>query len=194
MRTSLLFLTTVLLLLGACRAPQQAASAPPTPPPEFRPTSTIKDIMDSMVDPSADAIWEAVATTVDASGIHDRYPKNDDEWKEVRRRAITLLEATNLLLMPGRQVAKHGEKSENPGIELEPEQMEGLINQDRDAFNKLAHGLYDATMSSLKAIEAKDRDAVLSTGDGLDRACENCHLKYWYPNEAKNLQNAIQKQ
>ena len=150
--------------------------------------------MDSMVDPSADAIWESVATIVDAAGVHEKYPKNDDEWKEVRRRTITLMEATNLLLMPGRHVAKPGEKSENPGIELEPEEMEALVNADKESFNKFAHALYDTAVVSLQAIEAKDREGLLNSGEAIDKACENCHLKYWYPNEVKNLQQLQESQ
>jgi len=143
--------------------------------------------MDSIVDPSADEIWESVATVVDANGIHDKFPQTDEEWKAVRRDAIRLLEATNLLQMPGRQVAKHGEKSENPGIELEPEEMEKLINNDRETFYKRAQGLHDAVMVSFKAIEAKDKEALLSSGAGIDEACEKCHMIYWYPNEPKGL-------
>jgi hypothetical protein len=33
---------------------------------------------------------------------------------------------------------------------------------------------------ALQAIEAKDKDKLLEAGDAIDRACENCHLKYWY--------------
>jgi hypothetical protein len=177
----------LLVLVTACTARQQPPSSPQG---EYRPTATIKDIMDSMVDPGADAIWESVATTVDATGIHDKFPQNDEEWKEVRRRAITLMEATNLLMMPGRIVAKPGDKSENPGIELSPEEIQVVVNQDKDSFNKFARGLYDSVIVSLKAIEAKDKDALLDSGNAIDRACESCHLKYWYPNEAKNLAEA----
>jgi len=182
MRTRFLLLIVVLLLLGACSASEQKAPAAQT---EFRPTATIKDIMDSIVDPSADELWEAVSTTVDATGIHDRFPQTDDEWKAARRNAIRLIEGSNLLLISPRQVAKPGEKSENPGIELEPHEMEALINQDRATFTKLAHGLHDAVMVSLNAIDAKDKEALLNSGDGIDQACENCHVKYWYPNEAQ---------
>jgi hypothetical protein len=87
--------------------------------------------MDSVVDPNADFIWESVATIVSAAGIEERAPRTDDEWKEVRRRAVTLLEASNLLLVPDRHVAKPGEKSENPGIELSPEEVEAVIKLDR---------------------------------------------------------------
>jgi len=49
-------------------------------------------------------------------------------------------------------------------------------------------------LESFKAIEKKDVEGLLNSGDGIDKACENCHLKYWYPNEAKTLQQQEQKQ
>jgi hypothetical protein len=187
-------IATILLGVVLACSSNQPPAPPAGPQPEFRTTTTIKDIMDSIVDPSADEIWESVATTVDATGIHDRYPKTDEEWKAVRRDAVRLLEATNMLQIPGRLVARHGEKSENPGIELEPEEMEKLINDDRATFYARAKGLHDAVMVSFKAIEAKDKEALLSSGAGIDEACEKCHLTYWYPNEAKNLAEQQQKQ
>src|SRR5207244_3797108 len=119
-----------LFLAAACQSRQ------PQPQAEYRPSATIKDIMDSLVDPSADALWESVATEVTVAGIDERQPRTDEEWANVRRNAIRLVEATNLLQMPGRHVAKPGEKSENPGIELGPEEIERIINQDRAAFIK----------------------------------------------------------
>jgi hypothetical protein len=41
-------------------------------------------------------------------------------------------------------------------------------------------------MVALKAIDARDKEALLDSGDAIDQACENCHVKYWYPNEAQN--------
>src|SRR5687768_17861626 len=63
-------------------------SAPAEPQPEYRTTGTIKDLMDSIIDPAADELWGAVATTVDATGTHEKFPQNDEEWKQVRRSAI----------------------------------------------------------------------------------------------------------
>lgn len=187
----LLTLAGVLLLLGSsCSRPEP----PKQTEPEYRVTSTIKDLMDSMVDPSADFIWESVATTVSAKGIEEKAPHTNEEWAEVRRRAITLLEATNLLLMPGRQVAKPGEKADDPKVELGPEQIQQLINQDRKTWTDRAHGLHDAVLASLKAIEAKSAEELLNSGDGIDQACEKCHLVYWYPDEAKKLNEPQQQQ
>lgn len=172
-----LILATVWVLTGCQR---QQASKPEPAAPEFRVDATIKDLMDSLVDPSADYIWDAVATTITVKGKEERYPRTDEEWKEVRRRAIHLMEASNLLLIPGRHVARPGDKSD-ARVELPPDQIEALINQDRANFTKLAHGLYDSVVPAMKAIEARDKDALLEAGDAIDQACENCHLAYWYP-------------
>ena len=171
-----------------------AACGARDPQPEYRPTATIKDIMDSTVDPSADFLWDSVATVVTAAGTEERAPRTDEEWTNVRRRAIQLIEATNLLQVPGRHVAKPGEKSENPGIELGPEEIETVINQDRATWIKFAHGLHDAVMPALNAIEAKNVQALSDAGELIDTACENCHLKYWYPNQEESLKAALKKQ
>jgi hypothetical protein len=175
-RFASLFLVSVIVFIGAACNRAQAPS-----PSSFRPTSTIKDLMDSLVDPSADTLWESVATTVSAAGVDEKQPKTPEEWADVRRRAISLVEATNLLIMEGRHVAKPGEKAENEEVELSPEEIEKLINGDRASWINNAHALNDAAMVALKAIDAKNVMGLLDAGEGIDTACENCHLKYWYP-------------
>jgi hypothetical protein len=179
----------MIFLAAACSSPPPPAPPPP-PADRFRVTATIKDIMDSLVDPSADYIWESVATIVTKAGTEERRPRTDEDWKKVRRAAITLLEATNLLIMDGRKVAKPGEKSENPGIELSPEAIERVMADDRATLVTLAHGLHDATVQALAAIDAKNADALSDSGEIIDQACEQCHLKYWYPADAEKIEGA----
>src|SRR5262245_53402991 len=124
---------------AGCAAPSSGSGQP------FILTATIKDIMDSMVEPSADEIWDSVATISNAKGVEERQPRTDEEWAAVRRRAITLLEATNLITMEGRHVAKPGEKARVEAIELPPEEIENRINQDRGRFVALARALHAAT-------------------------------------------------
>jgi len=182
--TTFLWLCTaggVMLLAAACSAPKSDAPAATNTSAEFRTTGTIKDIMDSVVDPSADYLWESVATIVTKKGTEERRPRTDEDWKQARRRAIALIEGTNLLIMDGRLVAKAGEKSENPGIELGPEEIKQVIDSDRASFIKFAHALHDAGVKALAAIDKKDPDALSDSGETIDEACEQCHLKYWYP-------------
>src|SRR6478752_2929126 len=159
--TPLLLVGTAVLVATACNRTQ------PAPSSAFRPTSTIKDIMDSVVDPSADALWESVATTVSAAGIDEHQPRTPEEWAEVRRRAISLVEATNLLIMEGRHVARPDEKAENEEVELGPEEIEKLINADRASWINNAHALNDAAMVALKAIDAKNVMGLLDAGEGI---------------------------
>jgi hypothetical protein len=151
-----------------------------TPSPEFQPTATVKDIMDSVVDPNADAIWDSVEIIATLQGIEEKVPKTDEDWKNLRRHAISLLEASNLLLVPGRRIAKPGEKAEDERVDLKPEEIEERMKNDPAAWTMGAHGLHDATLESLKAIEARDVKALLNAGDVLDQSCETCHRQYWY--------------
>jgi hypothetical protein len=176
-------LLSVLVLCNSCS--RQQPQPPAEQQAEYRTTATVKDLMDSIVDPGSDYLWDAVETTVSAKGVEEKYPKTDEEWKQVRRHAIMLLEATNLLQIPGRHVARPGEKADDPKVELAPEQIEELINKDRASWINYAHGLHDATLAAFKSIEAKDKDGLLDAGNGIDQACEKCHLQYWYPNENK---------
>src|SRR6185312_12447908 len=139
-------------------APVKAAAPAPVAASDFRTTATIKDIMDSIVDPNADFLWDSVSTIVTRKGIDEKRPRTPDEWKEVRRHAIALLEATNLIIMDGRKVAHPGEKSENPGVELGPEDIQALIDADHATLIQRAHALHDATMKALTAIDNKNVD------------------------------------
>jgi len=151
--------------------------------PQYNQVATIKDIMDTMIDPAADYIWESVGTEVSAAGTVEKMPRNPEEWKLERQNGMILVEAANLLMMPGRKVAAPGDKSANPGIELSPEEIEALIAKDRPQFIKLAQNFQKAAIDQLKAIENKDVPEMMRTGGEIEPACEACHKVYWYPND-----------
>ena len=139
--------------------------------------------MVSIVDPQADVIFNSVATIISATGTEERQPRTDEEWAAVRRGALQLIEATNLLLIPGRQVARPGEKSENPRIELQPETIQQLILEDTATWLRLVGALHDAAVPALKAIDARNVQGLFDAGDSIEQACERCHQRYWYPPE-----------
>ena len=159
--------------------------------PEYRTDATVKDIMDSVVDPNADFLWDSVSSESSREkGLVEKAPKTPEEWKVVRRHTIALMEAMNSLRIPGRAVAHPGEKADDARVEEQPEAIQNLINRDRDSWNKAADGLYETTALMLKAVDAKSVDGVLDAGDRIDKACETCHLKYWYPKQYDLLQKA----
>src|SRR6185312_7617430 len=60
---------------------------------QIEPVATIQELMQSEVDASADSIWGAVETTTTASGDEIKQPRTPEEWQDLRRNAIVLIEA-----------------------------------------------------------------------------------------------------
>lgn len=186
----LVFAAFIALSVGGCGAKQAEQPAVPAGP-QYMPEATIKDLMDSIIDPNADYIWNATGT-VDTLGkpVVVRTPHTDADWDDLRHHAIALVEGTNLLLIPGRIAAHVGDKPDDPNIVEDPniintpDQILQLINGDRTAWGKHVRALHDSALVTLKAIEAKDPQAMLDNGDKMDSYCEGCHISYWYPKDA----------
>src|SRR5262249_16390165 len=117
----------VVFVAGAvsCRAAPPVTASDPSP---YRPTSTVREIMQSVVAPSAQGLWDSVGTISNAKGTVNLAPKTDEDWAGVRRHAVALVESTNLLVMPGRHIDRVGAQTikaedADPGSELPPDQI-----------------------------------------------------------------------
>jgi cytochrome c556 len=174
-----LCLSTMLLTAGS----RVHAQAPKVDISDFMPQASIAEIMDSMVMPAAQALWDAVAIDVTATGTIEKIPRTDEDWDKLRWQAVTLAEATNALVVPGRHVAAPGGPAADPEEGLSPAEVEALLAKDRPAFVAHAHVLHEAAMEALRAIDARSVEGVSDAGGTIDAACEGCHLQFWYPDE-----------
>ena len=152
----------------------------------YRATSTVREVMQSVVASSAQGLWDAVGTISNAKGTRHIEPKTDEDWAAVRRHAVTLMESTNLLLIPGRHVAPAGAETRrvdeaDPGAELPPVEIERRVNANWATWTVMAYALHDAAGNILKTVDTKDVAGLESSGSDLDGICENCHLAFWYP-------------
>ena len=174
-------------LLAGCSAP-----APAPPPavaaPPYNPVASIREVMNSVIDPNVDVVWNAVKTVIDHGKPTEHAPANDEEWAAVRHSALTVAEGTNLLMMPGRAVAPPGAGSLAPGIELAPDQVRALIDKSPGGWNQFARALQDAMQPALAAIDKKDAQALFEAGDKIDEVCESCHQVFWYPEPGASAQ------
>jgi hypothetical protein len=150
--------------------------------------ATIKDIMHSMIDPSGDYVFESVKQIGDEHGSHQQAPQTAADWDDLRRRLAILQEAPSLL--NGRQAARPRDRSRNPQSESQPEQIEQALDADRPSLLRRARMLQNAAALAMRSVDAKDTKALLQTIDSIDKACENCHLHYWYPNDKRAQQAA----
>jgi hypothetical protein len=108
-------------------------------------------------------------------------PHTTDDWAMLRRHAVTIAEAANLLAIEGRPIAVPGSRSELPGIDLHPNAIAALVGEEWDSWVALASGLRETSVRVLDAVDARDVDAFVVAGTELDVACENCHSRFWYP-------------
>ena len=122
----------------------------PSGPLAYTPVATVDQVMDAIVVPSSEAVFDAV---VYENGALVHAPKGDDDWFRVQMHALAVAEAGNLLLMPPR--AKDG--------------------GDWAAFSR---GMTEAASAVAKAAESQDIEQLLQTGGELYRTCAGCHATY----------------
>jgi hypothetical protein len=118
--------------------------------PAFKPVASVDQVMDSIIIPSSQAIFDAVVYN---NGELVQEPKSDDDWYQVRMHAIAVAEAGNLLLMP-------------PRLKNEAEWV------------KWSHALTDAAVRVEQAADARNVNLLLETGGEMYTACTQCHAKY----------------
>ena len=163
-----------------------AAARTPAAPAGFTVVASIQEIMSGIVDPTSKVLFGAVAVEATQAGTKTKAPETAADWEVVRRNALMLAEAGNLLKIPGRRAERAGSQNKAPSPEnLTPAEIQAAIARDTASYNKLAQGLTDAALVTLKAIDARNPDAVSSAGENIDTACENCHLRFWYPPKKK---------
>jgi hypothetical protein len=170
--------STVLVFLALCACSAQN----PVQPPSLQPVATLQELMQSEVDASADNIWDAVETTTGPGGEAHKQPGTNAEWQEVRRNAIVLIEAANLLTVEGRRLSAAPFPAEAAGA-LDSVEIEKRITQNRVVFDQYALALRQTARTLLAAIDAKDPQALVNAGGNLDEVCESCHMTFWYPNQ-----------
>ena len=110
--------------------------------------------MATMVDPSANYIWQSVSTIVTAKGVEEKFPRNDREWSELREAATRLAEGGSLLKEDRRRAG------------------------DSD-WMKWSQAIVDAADTTLKAVAAKNADRILEAGEEIYNTCVGCHGGYW---------------
>ena len=147
-------------LVAACseKAESPAATATPTAgsvaASDYRTQLPMKELMAHVIDNAADGIWLAQGWLINAEGTHELFPTTDDGWRYASNAAVTLAEASNLLLLPGRPA------------------------DDDRRWVDATHALYDAAMQAHEMAEKRDKEAFFKAGSAIYEACTQCHSHY----------------
>jgi hypothetical protein len=157
---------------------------------------SVKELMRFMIDPLADNIFDAVSWDITKKGIVQTQPRNDEDWEKVRIGAVTLAEGIYLLKVP-RPFAPPGDVNNSTGPnppELSPTQIKAKLDADPVLWDAKIEALRNVALAVLEVANKKDVKELFEAGEDLDKACEACHLEYWYPGDRKAVdEDARQK-
>jgi hypothetical protein len=162
MTTSLFVVSALLFVFGigfvvvgageARRAPAPAAAAA-TAAPAGPPLASTRQIMAAITRPTADAVFQSVQTNVSDKGVEEIFPRNDDEWALLGAQAAALGESGRLIMTEGRAV-------------------------DTGDWMKMSQAMIDAAKQTLAAVEKRNPEAVLESGEAVNVSCDSCHERY----------------
>lgn len=139
----------VLALCVICFVASGSAQTPAEDPvqgpvePTYQRVGTISELMIDMIYPLSDELFY----------IMREPPATEYDWTLLRRSALMLAEAGNLLMMPGRAIPQE---------------------------DWMAHAkrLVEVSTQGYEATVAKDLDAIVELSPALEAACRDCHAQY----------------
>jgi hypothetical protein len=118
--------------------------------PPFTVVASVDEVMDSIVIPSSEAIFDAV---VYSNGALVQAPMTDEDWHTIRMHALATAEAGNLLMMSPRA-------------------------KDQGDWLKRCREFLEASRAAASAAQEKDVGRLLKAGGDLYLTCKACHEQY----------------
>jgi hypothetical protein len=122
--------------------------------PKYNTSLPMDELMGHVVDPASFVYWKGAGTEETAKGTHSLAPTTDEGWENLESAAATLIEAGNMLQLPGRARAPEAD------------------------WNRYAQQLTDLAIPAKAAAQKHDEKAVYDLGAKIYQVCTACHEEY----------------
>jgi|GEM_PF-659899 len=159
---------TIAITAVLCAGFLMAQSAPKSSSQTGAPAANLNQLMRSLFFPDSNVVFftqrydpAEVKPASEPSASTDPLTGVFGGWDAVENSALTLADAADLLMTPGRKCSN--------GRDVP------LANAD---WAQLVNGLREASVVAYKAALTKDRDKMLEASEVLSASCANCHNKY----------------
>ena len=150
-------------------------------PPADAPVVSVQELMEGVVNPGAQAIFNSVGVITTTSGTEERQPRSDEEWAAVERQAAILAEAASLLKNAARPIAPPGEPDATAeGGELPTAEIASRRQNDLAGWSSHADAVRVVAVKARDAARGRSVEGLFSAGADLEGACEACHQTFWY--------------
>ena len=139
------------VILAAC-----SASKPAAPPmtAKFDISLPMDELMGHVIDPAAYGYWKGSGVEVTAAGDRDLSPTTEEGWEALESAAAALIEAGNVLQLPGR--------GRSPDAD----------------WNGFAQQLTQRAVAAKAAAQHHVKKAVFDEGGRIYEVCTACHAQY----------------
>jgi cytochrome c556 len=146
----------------------------------------LHDLMKNVVAPQTQVIWDVGNRAQDDQGNPDGSRLTADDWSK-------LIDAAGKVQQVARTLA-HSEHvlAAAPGVEIDGEgnpdapgarQVQAAMDANPKEFQALSQALATSMDQVVAAAKAKDAAKLFDVCGALDQVCENCHVKFWYPEQ-----------
>jgi PBP1b-binding outer membrane lipoprotein LpoB len=144
-------LIVITLLLTGCSAAPEQKAEDKAPAGPPATFVSDPDLKDVMA-----AMIEMDAETIWNIGLDENAPKADEDWKKYEHAAIGLVQTSKLL-------------------------MTSHLAKDQGKWKEESQKLVDTASVIRKAVNEKNRDAVIEAGNKMNDDCSSCHKLYFNP-------------
>src|ERR1044071_1977828 len=143
---------------SACSSPPSQPPAASAAAPVMKPIVSVKHLMLFDIDPASDYIFDAVQYDATTKGVHDIYPKTDEDWEKVKIGAVSLAENIYLLKLK-RPWAPKGDVNNSTGPnppELSPDQIQAKYDKDPVVWDAKIEALRNAALEVMTIADKRD--------------------------------------
>ena len=120
---------------------------------DYEAVADVQELMLSVLEPAAEAYWDAVGWIIDETGEQEIAPANPEEWEAVRNAAFVIAESGNLLMMDSRAL-------------------------DQTSWIAMSKAMVQVGRTAIEAAETRDKNAVFDAGAEVYYVCTACHATY----------------
>jgi hypothetical protein len=131
-----------------------APAAPAAPAPKYNIDLPMDELMGHVVDPASFVYWSGSGTEETAKGTRSLAPTTEEGWERLENGAAVLIEAGNLLQLPGRPRAPIAD------------------------WDRYAQQLTATAVQAKAAAEKHDEKGVYDVGARIYQVCTACHEEY----------------
>lgn len=155
------------------------------------PAPTVHEAMTMVIVPESQTLWDVANKAINDNGEPDASKVTEADWAQIVTSGQKIKAMSErLAAAKALKAAAQGEKlqdQDNPGA-ADAAAVQGFLDADPAAFAEHARKLAAVADNFVAAAQAKDAVKLGDASSAMDEVCEQCHVKYWYPNQATQTQ------